>query len=99
MIIRAPRVLALAAVGLLGCAGVASRDATHAPGDVAAIAGIHAHKCGSCHVAPEPKSRTRDHLDAALVRHKNRVHLTPAQWAAMIDYLAASDGSTAPQAP
>ena len=50
-------------------------------------------------MAPEPKSRTRTQLDTALGRHKNRVHLTPAQWAAMIDYLAASDGSTSRQAP
>lgn len=50
-------------------------------------------------MAPEPRSRARAQLDAALGRHKNRVHLTPAQWAAMMDYLAMSDGSTLRQPP
>ena len=84
--------LAFATVVLFGCAGFAAGDGTHAPEDTRpAIAAIHARKCGSCHTPPEPKSRTRVELDAALGRHKNRVRLTPAQWALMIDYLAASD--------
>jgi hypothetical protein len=90
MSLRAPLTVALVAVGLVGCAPVASSEATHAPADVATIAAIHAHKCGSCHIAPEPKSRTREQVDAALGRHQKRVRLTHAQWAAMSDYLAAS---------
>jgi hypothetical protein len=99
MTIRAPPRFAFLAMGLLGCGGTAANRETNAPGDTRAIAAIHAKKCGTCHMAPEPKSRTRAQLDAALGRHRNRVHLTPAQWAAMIDYLAASDGSTSRQAP
>jgi hypothetical protein len=85
--------LAFATVMLLGCAGFAKGDGPHAPEDtrLRAIAAIHARKCGSCHTPPEPKSRTRVELDAALGRHKNRVRLTPAQWAIMMDYLTASD--------
>ena len=93
---RGPCILALVAVGLVGCARVASSEATQAPAGAAqAIATIHTRKCGSCHVAPEPRSRKRGALDVALGRHKNRVHLTPAQWAAMSDYLARSDESAA----
>jgi hypothetical protein len=83
--------------GLFGCAGFASSEGSHAPADRGAIAAIHARKCGSCHMAPQPKSHTREQLDLALGRHKSRVKLTTAQWAAMIDYLAAPDGSTAGQ--
>jgi hypothetical protein len=92
MTVRGLPPLAFATVVLLGCAGFAAGDGTRAPEDTRpAIAAIHAKKCWSCHMPPEPKSRTRMELDAALGRHKNRVRLTPAQWAIMIDYLTSSD--------
>jgi hypothetical protein len=37
---------------------------------------------------PEPKTRTREHLEDAFTRHRVRVHLTEEQWSAMVDYLA-----------
>jgi len=52
------------------------------------IARIHKSRCGSCHVRVEPGERTREQLKAAFLRHRRRVHLTPEQWQAMIDYLA-----------
>jgi hypothetical protein len=52
------------------------------------IAEIHRHKCNKCHVLPEPKTRTREHLEDAFTRHRTRVHLTEQQWTAMVDYLA-----------
>ncbi|MDP9033282.1 MAG: hypothetical protein M3O50_00620 [Myxococcota bacterium] len=52
------------------------------------ISRIHRQKCGRCHAPPEPRTRTRDHLDSAFLRHKSRVRLTAEQWAAMGDYLA-----------
>ena len=89
-------IIVLVAVGLVGCARVASSEATHAPADaVQAIAAIHTRKSGTCHATPEPRSRKRGALEVALGRHKNRVHLTPAQWAAMSDYLARPDESAA----
>jgi hypothetical protein len=80
--------------GMLACAAYAPSSGS-APSRDAAIAAVHARKCGACHVAPEPKSRTREHLEAAFVRHKKRVHLRPAQWSAMIDYLSDASGPTA----
>ena len=94
---RALGVFALVAIGLVGCGGAASSEKTRAASDVVGIASIHARKCGTCHVAPEPKSRVPEQLHSALARHKNRVHLTAAEWAAMMNYLAASNGPTAPQ--
>jgi hypothetical protein len=88
-----PIVLALLP-GMFAC--VASTPSVGSPPsrDVA-IAAVHAHKCGACHVSPEPKSRTREHVEAAFVRHKKRVHLRPAEWSAMIDYLSDASAPTA----
>ena len=62
-----------------------------------AIAAIHVSKCGACHTAPDPKTRTRGHLEDALSRHRKRVRLTSDEWAEMIDYLAMPEGKTARQ--
>ena len=80
--------------GVLAC-GAASPGSASPPAPDAVIAELHERKCGQCHSPPEPKTRTRDHLETAFKRHKNRVHLTPAQWAAMTDYLVAPPGATA----
>jgi ABC-type uncharacterized transport system auxiliary subunit len=96
---RSACVAASLAMSLFGCASDTSSEKSRAPSDETAIAAVHTRKCGSCHVPPSPKSRAREGLDAVFSRHKNRVHLTPAQWAAMLDYLAASDGSTSRQPP
>lgn len=54
------------------------------------IAQAHRSRCGACHLRVEPGMRTRAELEAALGRHRKRVHLTDKQWAEMVDYLAAS---------
>jgi hypothetical protein len=90
-----PIVLALLP-GMFACAASTPSVDSPPPRDVA-IAAVHAHKCGACHVAPEPKSRPREHVEAALVRHKKRVRLRPAEWSAMIDYLTDTPGPTAQQ--
>ncbi len=59
-----------------------------------AIAAVHVSKCGSCHAAPGPKTRTREHLEDAFARHKKRVRLTNDEWAEMVDYLAMPEGKT-----
>ncbi len=69
------------------CGGPYAGDAP-ARSEDSPIATIHRHKCGACHVRPEPGTRTRQHIEEAFTRHKNRVHLTPDQWSAMVDYLA-----------
>lgn len=61
------------------------------------IAAVHSSKCGQCHVPPEPKTHTRAQLEDAFGRHKKRVHLSPDEWEAMIDYLAAPPGAIAPR--
>ena len=53
-----------------------------------AIAAAHRARCGGCHVRVDPGARSRDALTVALLRHRARVHLTEAQWTAMVDYLA-----------
>jgi hypothetical protein len=65
------------------------------PDGARAVATVHTAKCGNCHVPPEPRSRTRAHLEDAFTRHKTRVHLSDDQWAAMVDYLAGPQGATA----
>jgi hypothetical protein len=53
------------------------------------IARIHRARCGSCHVRVEPGERTREQLEAALARHRSRVHISEERWSELIDYLAA----------
>jgi hypothetical protein len=85
------------AMGALVLGFVAGCNAPEAqvPDGARAVAAIHTAKCGNCHVPPEPKSRTRAHLEDAFTRHRTRVHLSDEQWAAMIDYLAGPEGATA----
>lgn len=86
----------MAAPCLTACAaatppGTSSESAEH---DIAAL---HTSKCGSCHTAPAPKTRTREHLEDAFARHKKRVRLSGEEWAELIDYLALPEGKTARQ--
>ena len=52
------------------------------------IGELHRSRCGKCHLRVEPKTRARPALSAALLRHRSRVHLSEAQWGALLDYLA-----------
>ena len=83
--------------GLVGCGGAPPADAVAVNANDQAIASMHVSKCGCCHTLPAPQTRTRDHLEDAFARHKRRVHLTPDEWAAMVDYLAMPGGVTARQ--
>lgn len=78
----------LAALACAACAPASSPDAPP-------IAAVHRHQCGRCHSPPEPKSHTRAELEDAFSRHHSRVHLTPEEWTAMVDYLASPSGSAA----
>jgi hypothetical protein len=71
----------------IACAPASSPDAPP-------IAALHTRTCGKCHAPPPPGSHTRAQLEAAFGRHKGRARLTPDEWQAMVDYLAAPDGST-----
>ena len=71
----------------IACAPGGGRDAASAP-PAMEIARVHHAKCGACHVRVEPGERTRAQLEAALPRHRTRVHLRDEQWAEMLDYLA-----------
>jgi hypothetical protein len=81
--------VALAVLPALALAGVGCGPGAAAPGSQTAIANVHRAKCGACHTRVEPGTRTRAQLEAALSRHRKRVRLTEAEWAEMIDYLAA----------
>jgi hypothetical protein len=73
----------------LACAETSVTNAPPAPSaPEPAIAAVHRARCGACHVRVEPGTRTRDALTVALGRHRTRVHLSDAQWAALIEYLA-----------
>ena len=74
--------LVVAVLGLAGCTQAAT------PGGPS-IASLHSHKCGRCHIPPEPKTRTRAQLEDAAPRHDRRVHMSHDDWQAMIDCLAA----------
>jgi hypothetical protein len=78
--------------GLVACGGASSGDGNAATpagdGAPSEIARIHKRRCGSCHVRVEPGERTREQLEAALSRHRKRVHLSEEQWGQMVDYLA-----------
>ncbi|HNZ21811.1 MAG TPA: hypothetical protein PKL24_06690 [Polyangiaceae bacterium] len=78
----------------LGC-GTSTPPKTDAekPERFAKIAAIHKSKCGSCHTRIEPGSMPRDELEAELKRHRSRVKLSEAEWAEMLDYLAADSKS------
>ena len=91
------RIAALAFCAFCALAAACSPKApeARAPGestdlpDQPPIAQVHVSKCGSCHARVLPGTRTRNQLDVALARHRKRVKLTPDQWKAMVDYLAA----------
>jgi hypothetical protein len=80
---------------LAAAAAGCSAPGPQVPDSARAVATIRTSKCGNCHEAPEPGSRTRAHLEDAFTRHKKRVHLSDGQWAAMIDYLARPEVATA----
>jgi hypothetical protein len=83
---------ALIAGSAAACAPAAAPD-SHSP----PIAAVYTRQCGKCHAPPQPRNHTRAQLEAVFARHKERAHLTPDEWAQMIDYLAVHDGATAPQ--
>ena len=82
-----PFLIVLAVLPVFACAAATTGSGPRSAHDDA-IAAIHARKCGTCHTPPERHGRSRDQLEAAFDRHQERVHLTTAQWAAMVDYLA-----------
>jgi hypothetical protein len=76
----------IVAIGAAACSETRPQAAAAHGG---AITSLYTSKCSKCHAPPEPQTRGRDELQAAFGRHRERVHLTTAQWAAMLDYLAA----------
>ena len=88
--VRVAIVFAALSWALGGCAQAAAPDAPP-------IAAVHRARCGKCHRPPEPGSHPRAFFEEAFTRHQKRVNLTPAEWTAITDYLAASDGSTTRQ--
>ena len=78
---RAAAIAAAIASAVAACAQPAAPDGPP-------IAAVHRKQCGRCHTPPEPRSHTREQLEAAFGRHGKRVHLSPDEWQAMIDYLA-----------
>ncbi len=79
--------LATLALLLVGCSPPATTS-THPP-----IEATYRARCGSCHMRVEPGSRSREALETALARHRNRVRLTETQWSELVDFLAAPEPS------
>lgn len=75
----------------VACASGSPGRASNATSGEPAIAVVHARGCGKCHAPPEPGTHARAELQAAFGRHSKRVRLTPEEWRAMLDYLAAPD--------
>ena len=78
--------LAVFSVWAIACAPAVSAEPVPEP--LQHVAEVHKAKCGNCHVRVEPRTRTREALGEALLRHKKRVHLTDEEWSTMIEYLA-----------
>jgi hypothetical protein len=99
MIAPALRLVGIGLVaGLLACGGATpTPNEGAAPSSTTETANLLAAKCAGCHVAPQPKQRSRPYVESALARHQKRVHLTPAQKTAIIEYLSDALGSTAQQ--
>jgi len=85
-------------LAVAACGGANPEPAGSTP-EMSAIAHKHRSRCGACHTRVEPGERTREQLEAALARHHKRVRLTEEQWAAMIEYLAAPQATTAASTP
>jgi hypothetical protein len=79
----------LALFSVVGIACANGAPSSQAPASGAEIARLHRARCGACHTRVEPGDRTRDVLETAFTRHRNRVHLSDDQWGQMVDYLAA----------
>src|ERR1700733_10036103 len=86
--------LLLAGIGFAsGCSSSSAQGPSPGvPDTQPEIAETHKARCGNCHVRVEPGTRTRAQLEVAFIRHRARVHLTPGEWASMIDYLATRSG-------
>ena len=87
---RAVAGLCAAAVAacLVACGGSAGGGGAVVAAADAPIATVHRKQCGRCHAPPEPRSHTREELQAAFGRHGKRVRLSQEEWQAMVDYLA-----------
>ena len=83
--------LAIALTLAAACGGERPELEARSPGEATAIARLHKSRCGTCHLRVEPGQRTRAHLEQALSRHRKRVRASEAEWADLIDYLAAPD--------
>lgn len=69
--------------GTAGAATASARPDAHAPGER-----IWRSKCGACHVPVRPGSHERTYVEAALARHRSRVHMSEQAWSSVIDFLA-----------
>ncbi len=87
MSVRRWPALAVAFAALAACAPTAQPPQTQ-DARLTHVADVHRTKCGACHERVEPGMRSREELERALARHRNRVKLTEAEWGAMIDYLS-----------
>jgi hypothetical protein len=83
------RALSNGTLAAIALAVVACDPPPSVTGPHAAIARIHRAHCGECHTRVDPGARTRAQLQAAFPRHHKRVHLSDAEWAELLDYLAA----------
>lgn len=93
---RAMRLLPWVCAPCVACAAATTPPAGQAAAE-RDVAALHASKCGACHRAPAPETRTREHLEDAFSRHKRRVRLSRDEWAELADYLAKPEGKTARQ--
>jgi cytochrome c len=90
---QAARVFGLA--GLLAalcvaCGGATGAGVQSARGGGAPSSGerLWRSKCGACHVPVRPGTHERQYVEAALARHRSRVHMSEPAWSSVIDFLS-----------
>jgi hypothetical protein len=84
--------MAMALSSALACSASPTKQGSSPTAANAPIARVWRARCGACHVPVEPGTRTREHLEDALARHRGRARLSEQQWAELVSFLAAPQG-------
>ena len=84
------RLARLGACFVLACAACGGAGPGAAvPDEPPPIARLHQAKCGACHEPVMPGDKPPAVIEAAMRRHRNRLHLREDEWAELVAWLSA----------